>query len=285
MRKKSIGLALGGGGARGLAHIGVIKAIIEAGIPIDYIAGTSMGALVGGWYAARHEVSTLEQVFVNIHDRDVKPIRRLLRERGGDTLFRDPHMLEALERKIAGKTLEECRTPFRAVATDVRTGDEIAIKEGSLLEAIRASCALPIAFKPIPLRDRLLIDGGFVNPVPADVVRAMGAEYVIAVDVSTSWHDFSEDRPKSIADIFSYTLQAVEYQLARKALASADIVLRPTVLQFNLLSFKSANDIIEAGYREAKANIRRILKSAGYEVPERTPFEKFMDFLTYGFEE
>ena len=212
---KKIGLALGGGGARGLAHIGVIKALESAGINIDFIAGTSVGALVGGFYAATKDIKFLESEFFNVRGKDILPIRKILMNQDG-ILFRNQSFVESLEKVIKDVKVESCKVRFRALATDVENGEEVAIDKGNLIEAIKASTAVPLAFKPVSVGGRLLIDGGFVNPVPADVVRDMGAEYVIAVDVSSRWLNIPKEpiRLRDISEMINNAFAVVEYQLA-----------------------------------------------------------------------
>lgn len=277
---KKIGLALGGGGAKGLAHIGVIKALEDAGIKIDFIAGTSMGALVGGWYAATCDINSLEELFLKLKKRDIVPVSKILRKRDG-ALFRDKFIVELLEERLGNLNIEDCKIPFRVVATDVKNGDEVIIQSGNLVEAIKASTALPIIFNPASLDGRLLMDGGFSNPVPADVVRDMGAECVIAVDVSSKWHNLSEESlsPFHFYTTIGHALSIIEYQLARHILEQADIILRPAVLSFSWLAFEHASEIIREGKFELNRNLRQIRAKAGYPELPQTFFEKFLDFL------
>lgn len=276
---KKIGLALGGGGAKGLAHIGVIRELERAHIPIDYIAGTSMGALVGGIYAATKDLNKLEEIFTNLTEDDISPISKIVRKREG--LFRDHSIVEHIEELAHGATIERCAIPFRAITTDVQNGDQVVLDRGGLIEAIRASIALPIAFKPIEMGGRLLMDGGFVNPVPADVVRNMGADIVIAVDVSSKWPRVYDD-PHPIHGIYAMlagALSTIEYQLAKHILEKADIVLRPNVLSFGWHAFTDAKEIIRAGEREFRAHLSEICAKSGYPEPAKTSLEKFMEFL------
>lgn len=185
-QKPKIGLALGSGAARGLAHIGVLKALIEEGISIDMIAGSSMGALVGACYARKGEIAELEESVLRI---DWKQLLQLA----------DPNLALMLKGFIHGQKVKELlktiigdiefkdlKIPFAVVATDVNTGEEIIIKEGPVIEAVRASISIPAIFMPVKLKHRFLIDGGIVNPVPVSVVKDMGATFVIACNVIQS---------------------------------------------------------------------------------------------------
>lgn len=278
--RKKIGLALGGGGAKGLAHIGVIKALKYAGIPIDFISGTSMGALVGGWYALTEDIEFLEDFFLKIKTSDIFPFREILKKKDG-SIFQGDFVLKMAEKHFKSAELEDCKIPFSAVATDVKTGDEVVFERGRLSDIIRASSALPVIFQPVEINKKLFMDGGFVNPVPADVVRKMGADYVIAVDVSSRWIS-SPDEVAEVKDIFtmmSNTLSVIEYQLAKNILKSADLVLRPPVLNFGWLEFGKTEEILRVGREEAELHIKEIREGAG--IPERpkTTEEKILDFL------
>lgn len=278
---KKVGLALGGGAAKALAHIGVIKTLNAAGIKIDFIAGTSMGALVGGWYAAKGDVSFLETQFQGLTHKDIYSPGRLLRNHGGN-FFRNRVIAERIEEELKGIKIEDCNIPFRAVATDIANGDEVVLLEGSLTDAIRASTALPVVFRPVKIGERTLIDGGFSNPVPADVVRHMGAECVIGVDVTSRWIDFTDVSLDFhlLYSMMSNALSVVEYQLAKKILAeSADIVLKPAVLSYGWLEFDRAAEIIERGREGVRDRLSEIREKSGYPEPERTAAGKFWDFL------
>ncbi|MEK7174562.1 MAG: patatin-like phospholipase family protein [Patescibacteria group bacterium] len=281
--RKTVGLALGGGGARGLAHVGVIRALRRAGIPIDYIAGTSMGALVGAFYAATQDTEALEAAFLRLDRRDVMPIGRILAKKDG-VLFRDPEIAEFLDKAFDERRIESCAVPFAAVATDVKTGEAVVLKNGSLAGAVRASIALPIIFPPVAREKRLLMDGGFSNPVPADVVRAMGADVVIAVDVTSRWVNIADElvSVKNLYGIVSNALSVVEYQISRQILKTADLVLRPPVLQYGWLSFDMAPRLITAGDEEVGMNIEKICRAAGVKRPNETALDKFFAFLRSG---
>lgn len=278
--RKKIGLALGGGGAKGLAHIGVIKALEAAGVPIDYIAGTSMGALVGGCYAATKDVKFLEDLFLNVRKEDVVSVSKMIRNHDG-MFFRNKPITELLESHFKDVAIEHCVIPFKAVATDVKNGDEVILEKGSLVDAVRASTALPIVFKPVEVRGKLLMDGGFVNPVPADVVRNMGADFVIAVDVSSRWVNISEE-PVHLTHLYSIIARALlvmEYQIARHTLEKADIVIRPAVMSFTWHSFGDAFEIIRRGEHALHAHLEEICGKTGCAIPRKTVLEKFFDFL------
>ncbi len=177
-----VGLVLGSGGARGWAHLGVLQALQEKGVQVDVVAGTSMGALVGAFFAAGRG-SVLREL---ADDLDWRRLRQFFWEvslsRSGLTDGR--RLLEELRKLLGVKEFRELDLPFRAVATDLGTGGEVVLSSGNLLQALRASFSIPGVFSPVRISRRLLVDGGLVNPVPVNVARAMGAQKVIAVDVS-----------------------------------------------------------------------------------------------------
>ncbi|MBI4723982.1 MAG: patatin-like phospholipase family protein [Rhodomicrobium sp.] len=178
MAKALIGLALGGGAARGLAHIGVIEALIEAGLEPDIIAGTSIGAVAGGFYAAG-QLSELHQLARGLN------LRRLLRyldvNLAGSSLMKGKRLEKTLAAHIGDVQIEALPRRFAAIATELGTGQEVWLTKGSLAAALRASYSLPGIFKPVRLGGRWLMDGALVNPVPVTAARALGAQFVIAV--------------------------------------------------------------------------------------------------------
>jgi NTE family protein len=282
MKQKTIGLALGGGGARGLAHIGVIKVLIEAGFKIDYIAGTSMGALVGAVYAATGDLDFLEKMFESVREKDVLSVHQIAKHKDG-VLFKPKHPVEQmLEKFVDGTQVENCRIPFTAVATDATTGLKVLLDKGDLIQAVRASTALPTILPPVTINGQILIDGGLIDPVPADVVKKMGADYVIAVDVSKRWPNITKDTMtiRGIKTAVADTISAFEFQLSREVLKKADLVIRPLIEEYTIMDFAAAKEIITAGENEATRYIRQIRKEAGYPELKRTGWQKFLDFLT-----
>ena len=179
--KKKVGLALGSGAARGLAHIGVIKALEEYNIPIRMIAGTSMGALVGAAYATGLSGTELEEIACTINFRT---IAKLFLPTLPITGLVDGKRIEDFLKALVGDVnIRNLKIPFAAVAADIESSEEILIRDGSLIGAIRASISIPGIFTPAKHQNRYLVDGGLLNPVPVDVVRNMGADFVIAVSV------------------------------------------------------------------------------------------------------
>jgi NTE family protein len=180
-RRPRIGLALGSGSARGLAHIGVIRAIEEAGIPIHCIAGTSMGALIGAVHAAG-KLDELEATFQAFDWKKTLSFFDVVLPKSG--LLDGAKISELVRDHVRAETLEALLKPFNAVATDIASGEEVVIASGDVIEAVRASISVPGIFTPVRSGERVLVDGGLTNPVPVSVARAMGADIVIAVDLN-----------------------------------------------------------------------------------------------------
>lgn len=183
-RKKTppkIGLALGSGSARGLAHLGVIRAVQEAGVKVDYVAGTSIGALVGAVYASG-SIDSLESTFQKFDWKKMVSFFDVIFPKSG--LIDGAKVRDLVRTLVPTEVIEALPIPFCAVATDIQSGKEVVISRGDLIEAVRASIAVPGIFTPVRSNGVLLVDGGLVNPVPVSVARAMGADIVIAVDLN-----------------------------------------------------------------------------------------------------
>lgn len=185
------GLALSGGGAKGIAHIGVLKVLEEIHMPVHLLAGTSMGGVIAAVYAAGRAAAEIEQLTRSLRLLDI-----VQRDRSGLGLIGHGKMAARLREALGGDlTFDQLKLPLALVAVDLQTGEEVVIREGPVVEAVLATTAVPLVFPPVEWRGRLLVDGGILNPVPFDVVRAMGAERVVAVYTT---HDLSrrpDDEP------------------------------------------------------------------------------------------
>jgi len=207
-------LVLGSGAARGWAHLGVLQALDELAIRVDVIAGTSIGALVGAVYASRG-IEQLKEVVLHFDRRQVLSLLDLGLPHAG--LIDGKRVADELREQIRQPLIEDLTLPFRAVATDLSTGEEVALDRGDVIEAVRASISIPGVFTPVTRKDRLLVDGGLVNPVPISVARAMGADFVIAVDINHYLvHGHTARRRKLAARGESLTKNAKEDGAATK---------------------------------------------------------------------
>ena len=184
LRQPGIGLALSGGGARGIAHIGVLKVLEREKIPIDFLAGTSAGGLVGALYAAGHSPQEIENNVLDLTAprQLVTLVDRVLPRRG---LLKGVKVLEYLDAWLGNLTFDQLDTPFAVAAVDLNTGTRVIIREGKLVDAVRATIAFPGVFSPVRQGDQLLVDGGLLDNLPTDVARSLGADVVVAVDIAT----------------------------------------------------------------------------------------------------
>jgi len=252
LRKPKIGLALGSGGARGFAHLGILKVLKEANISIDFIAGSSMGALVGGLYGAGHDLERLYKLATAFRRKYYLDFT--VPKMG---FISGQKVKEFIRMFTMGKSLEQLSPQLWVVATDIKSGEKVIFKEGSLAEAIRASISIPGIFIPEKINGRLLVDGGVVDRVPVSVVREMGADIVIAVDVS---HVKGDVEITSIFDVILQSIDIMQDELARLKQFDADVMIRPRVEQYSAKAFTNTNEIIRIGEEEAEKHIPLILE-------------------------
>jgi NTE family protein len=280
--KPRVGLALGSGSARGWAHVGVIRALEQAGVRPDVVCGTSVGALVGAAYAAG-ELDRFERWVLGLGVRDVVSFMDVSLRNG---LFKGRRLMEFLRRHFADRPVEDLPTPFAAVATALQTGAEVWLRRGSTLDAVRASIALPGLFAPVLRGDTVLVDGGLVNPVPVSLARAMGADVVIAVDLGSDilgrhlrhdpppepwagavgdWFRKLQDTVRipapappadqpampTLPEVVSSSINIMQVRIARSRMAGdpPDVTVAPRLAHLRLLDFDRAEEAIEEGRR------------------------------------
>ena len=261
--RKTIGLALGSGGWRGLAHIGVIKEFNREGIPIDYIAGSSTGALVGGLYSYFRDTNKIEEIVNGLTYRKLyqillEPGRRLGIIKGGKyTTF--------LEKTVKGAEIQDLKIKFAAVTADLFNAKAVEIKRGKLSTAIRASSSIPVVFRPVRRKGKYLIDGGAVAPVPVKTVRKMGADIVVAVNLYNNIFPFQLDylkKPKLTSWVISrISYHMMLYSLAKENVKEADIVINPKIWEghFDIFSkFVNNRSTIEDGQEAARQIIPKL---------------------------
>jgi len=289
-----IGLALGSGGARGLAHIGVIKALVESEIEISYISGSSMGALVGAVYAATRSAEELEEVARKFSWRSM--LRLFLPSLSRAGLVNGDNVMELLRENLTVRDFSELKIPLALETTDLETGDLITIKEGDLLRAIRASISIPLIFSPIEINGHILVDGGLVSPVPVRTVREMGADYVIAVNVlekTRTWarqekvekrlreaeqsgglslsqilrRDRTEDKPSRTPEkdlgFMMVLAQTVGIAISKMAsyqlqLERPELLITPDTTQISVYDFHRGDEIIDTAYGQALEDFRKM---------------------------
>lgn len=296
--KPKVGVVLSGGGAKGLAHIGVLKVLEEAGVEVSYIGGTSMGAIVGGLYAAGYSAKDLDSIFSSL---DADALLRDFTPRGSKNFFEKRNdeiyalSLPFKNYKIGFPTafskglynyntinrltdhvrhvrdFDSLPIPFVCIATDIETGKEVVLRDGVLPDAILASAAFPSLYSPVEINDRLLIDGGVTNNYPIEEVRAMGADIIIGVDVQDPLK--SRDQIKGATGVL---LQINNYQMIQKMETKSkqtDIYIKPNISGFTVISFDEGRQIIDKGEESAQKIIGK-LKELGVGHPiERPPVQ------------
>ncbi|WP_191488722.1 patatin-like phospholipase family protein [Pseudomonas sp. FEN] len=281
--RPKIGLVLSGGAARGLAHIGVLKALEEQGIRIDAIAGTSMGAVIGGLYASGYKIDELEKLALGIDwkqalsdapPREDIPFRRKQDDRDflvkQQLSFQDDGSLGLPLGVIQGQNLslllestlahasgtrdfDKLPIPFRAVATDIASGEKVVFRRGHLPQVIRASMSIPAVFAPVELDGRLLVDGGMTDNIPVDVVREMGVDIAIVVDIGTPLR--SRKQLATVVDVLNQSITLMTRRNSEEQLATLrrnDILIQPALASYAATDFGRAQDIIDAGYRATR---------------------------------
>lgn len=263
MAKKipKIGLALGGGGAKGLAHIGVLEVLQENEIPISAIAGTSMGALIGGMYALEKDIDVVYEYVRQTVDGKLLPVFFDLPHGGG--FSSGTRALELIDAFVDKKTFRHTKIPFSAVATDLQNGEAVMLAGGSLAMAIRASISYPPVFDPARVGKRLLIDGGIVAEVPVAQARALGIDHVIAVNVDDDYR-FNDAKNMTPAVLSRASLKLLMRSVAAYSSATADVVVTPKVGDISVwMDFGKLDDIVLRGRKateKALPQIRALLK-------------------------
>ncbi len=278
--KSKIALALGGGAARGWAHIGVLKALDEEGIEVGMIAGTSIGALVGGCYLA----GKLDELEVFARSLTMRRIAGLLDFAiGGGGLFGGLRLTKRMQEHLQDMSIENLDRPFVAVATEVNSGHEVWIGQGSLITAIRASYALPGIFEPVKCNNRTLMDGALVNPVPVSVCRAHEQQLVVAVNLNYDLYgrsavikhnagSHSAEQPQmpkqpegqvgrlGMTSVMVQAFNIIQDRISRARLAGdpPDLALHPKLNDIGLSEFHRAGEAIDRGYYETKSRLSEL---------------------------
>jgi len=250
-RLPKIGIALGGCFARGLAHIGVLKVLEEENIPVDFIAGTSVGSVIGAAYASGMSAKELEEVAALVRFKDFS---RWTFSRFG--LFSNDKMSIFLRKVLRCETFEELKIPLAIAATDIITGDPAVFTTGKLVDPVRASCAYPGMFQPVRIGGQLLVDGLLAHSVPAMPLREMGAERVISVHLAAHW--VKPGGPRHVFDVIGQCFSIAQERMCGPWKAASDIVLQPEIGEFAYDDFVRAPDLIRCGEVSARAAMPEI---------------------------
>jgi NTE family protein len=253
MSRKKIGLALSGGGARGFAHVGVLKVLAENNIPIDFIAGTSIGSLVGGAFAAGMSANEIEKMAHSVR------WRHMIRPSFSPTaLWSNAPMGKFIERHFPAKNFEELALPFAAVTCDLMNEVCVVLKDkGDVVSAIRASCAVPAIFAPIRENGRMLVDGGVVAPVPIDAVKDLGADIVIAVDLLSCGSGFRR-YPSTVIGMLFLSAMVLVRSLTDNQQNTADLTIVPDIAHIRPDRLNQREDCLRLGEEAARAKIDEI---------------------------
>lgn len=294
-KRPKIGLVLSGGGAKGFAHIGVLKVLEEAGVKIDYIGGTSMGAVIGGLYATGYNASQIDSIFkaTNFNELINDFIPRSSKnfyERRNDELYAlilpfnkmkigipealskgmyNYNLLSTITRNVRHiRDFNQLPIPFLCIGTNIETGEEVLLNKGNLAQAMIASSAFPSLFSPVEIDGKILVDGGVVNNYPIEEVRKLGADIIIGVDVQNDLYDRTQLRDATKILVQITNLQSIERM--RKNVTNTDIYIKPDVTQYGVISFDKGNEIIRKG-EEATFAVYEQIKNI---VDESNPYRK-----------
>lgn len=247
---KKIGLALGGGGARGFALIGVIKAFEEENIKFDYIAGTSIGSVVGAMMSYGVLSSQMEEIAKTIKVKDIRTSKIPFM----------PSSTEGIEniviRTMGDINVEDLKTPFCAVAVDMLSGNEVDITHGRLCKALAGSCAVPTVFNAVNFEDKLLFDGGLQNTIPADVLRKLGCDAVVAIDINSTRGNGAKST--KYLDLLMASIDVMMKSNAIKGYLNADIMVKPDLKRFRASKTDGMMEMIEEGYKATKEMMPKI---------------------------
>ncbi len=245
-KKIKIGLALGSGGAKGFAHLGALKAFEENGIEFDVIAGASIGSVVGAFYSAGYTSTDISELLKRIDFGEIKNAFMLKMDTSG--------LFNVIDREIGAMNIEELPKPFRAVATEIESGKEHVFESGSVAKALCASSSIPPFFKPVLIDGVRYVDGAFSNSIPADLVKEMGADYVVAIDLSTR-----ESKPNLLTKLFPTYKASVKEPWA-KGYQYSDTMLHPDLNGYSAIAFWHGNEMYDIGYNHALSFIPKIKK-------------------------
>lgn len=245
-----LGLALGGGGALGSAHIGILRLFEEKGLKVDYIAGTSIGALIAALYAFGRDWKEMQKIAMELNWLDISGLS--LSKYG---VLSNRNLGKLLTKYIGEATFEEAQIPLAVIAANIASGEKVILDKGPVVPAVMASTSIPGIFNPVKIDDQLLVDGGIVESVPVSPLKKMGAQFIIAVDLNAK---YPTNNPGNIVDILlnSYTFTLLS--AAKLQTREADLLIQPDMSSFNKVRIRQAKKLIETGYQEAKNALKNL---------------------------
>lgn len=257
--RPKIGLALGSGGARGLAHIGVIKILEKNNIPIDFIAGSSIGALVGGLYAATKDIKKVEEIFLSNNRQQI--LKLFFDPSIGGGFINGDKIEHFISEIIDAVKFKGLKIPFSAIATDLKNGKAVLLNKGSVSNAIRSSISVPMIFSPSNTGKRLLVDGGLSQSVPVEAVKNMGADFVIAVNVDAHCIYQNSKKNPGFGDMGMHTIGILRARISELSSEKADIVIDPNIHDSNIIgvmNFINGRKMIKKGESAMEASISEL---------------------------
>ncbi|MFC7420294.1 patatin-like phospholipase family protein [Iodobacter arcticus] len=249
--KLKIGLALGGGAAKGFAHIGVIKMLEANGIVPDVVSGTSAGSVVGALYASGMDGFTLQERAFGLDESQIRDLSLLS---GG--LVKGQKLQDYVNKLVDNRPLDKLNKPFSAVATELDTGTRISFARGNTGQAVRASSSIPGVFEPVMIAGRRYVDGGVISPVPVDAAKELGADFIIAVDISSKAN--GSNTPNSMLGIVNQAVMIMGQKLGEQEMIRADFIIRPKVGKIGAADFDQKNVAILEGEKATVVAIAEI---------------------------
>ena len=243
MKIDKVGLALGGGGVLGAAHIGVLQALEEKEVTITHITGTSIGSLIAALYAFGKTVDEIKEIaldlkWINVSDISISKFALLSNEKLG----------KVLEEHIGDKNIEDAVIPLGIVATNISTGEKVVLDKGPVSRAVMASSCIPGVFEPVEMDGMLLVDGGILENVPLQTVQDLGADYIVGVDLHAK---YANERPKNILDVLINSFHITMMASSKLQTEVADLMIKPDLSGFNLTDTGQVKDLMKQGYEEA----------------------------------
>ena len=248
--KIRIGIALGGGAAKGFAHIGVIEMLEANGFKPEVVSGTSAGSVVGAFYASGMDAFQMQQHAVALDEASIRDVTLF---NGG--LVRGQKLQDYVNRMVGNRAFDKMKKPFAAVSTQLETGQRTVFVNGNIGQAVRASCSIPGVFEPVKIGRFYYVDGGVVSPVPVDAARQLGADFVIAVDISTR---ITGKTPENLLGVVNQSITIMGQKLGQQEIARADVVIRPKVNDIGPADFEQRARAILEGEKAALAAMPQI---------------------------
>ncbi|MBE3085523.1 MAG: patatin-like phospholipase family protein [Bacteroidetes bacterium] len=268
--KRRIGIALSGGAARALSHIGVLQVLEDVGVEISAVSGCSMGAIIGALYSTGFDLKEMESFITSTDWRNFLMLSFLSLSRAG--IANDRKVDEVLKKLLGDKTFADCKKDFCCVAVDILNSKKVVFNSGSLREAVRASMAVPGVFAPVCQQDAMLVDGGVMEPLPTDALKSLNVNFIIASsiifesaksdytdhDTVASIKNNSESKKLSIQAIIDKSMSMMHTQMVKSYLLDAQIIIEPKIGDFGFFDFSKGKDIIESGRKAAIEKIPEI---------------------------